>query len=90
MSVDPDFLSALKGSRLTTAEVFYHMPDHPGLLQTFLWQTYDVAPDYPRLMQFLDYWKREIEAVIHSVRVAHAELVKPVEWRGADVQYLLN
>jgi uncharacterized protein Usg len=90
MPVDPDFKRALKGARLTTAEVFYHLPDHPGLLQTFLWQTYDAAPDYPRLMQFLDFWRREIEAVIHSVRVAHAGLIKPAEWRGADVEYRLQ
>ena len=23
--------------RLTTAEILYHMPDHPTLLQTFHW-----------------------------------------------------
>ena len=90
MRADPDFVTALKGARLTTAEVFYHLPDHPGLIQTFLWQTYDQAPDYPRLMRFLDFWRREIEAVIHSVRVAHAGLVKPAEWRGADVELRLH
>ena len=26
----------LKGYRLTTAEILYHMPDHPKLLQTFV------------------------------------------------------
>ncbi|MEQ8404688.1 MAG: Usg family protein [Oceanicaulis sp.] len=90
MRTDPDFLTALTGARLTTAQVYYHLPDHPGLLQTFLWQTYDQAPDFPRLMGFLDFWRREIEAVIHSVRVAHAELIKPAEWRGADVELRLN
>lgn len=90
MRADRDFIDALKGARLTTAEVFYHMPDHPGLLQSFLWQTYDQAPDFPRLMRFLDFWRREIEAVIHSVRVAHADLITPADWRAADVQYRLN
>ncbi|MCW5724220.1 MAG: usg protein [Maricaulaceae bacterium] len=76
----------LRGYRLTTAEVLYHMPDHPGLLQSFLWQTYDIAPRYPRLTRFLDFWRREIVAVIHTVRVAHAGLVRPAEWRGADIE----
>jgi uncharacterized protein Usg len=58
MAADPDFMRALRGARLTTAEVLYYMPDHPQLLQSFLWQTYDAAPDYPRLMKFLDHWRR--------------------------------
>lgn len=90
MSVDPDFRRALDGARLTTAEVFYFLPDHPDLIQSFLWQTYDVAPDYPRLMEFLEFWRREIEAAIHSVRVAHNELVKPASWRGADVEFRIH
>ena len=90
MTHDADFKRAFAGARLTTAEVFYHMPDHPGLLQTFLWQTYDLAPDYPRLMRFLDHWRSHIEAVIHSVRVAHAGLIKPMDWRGVDVELRLN
>ena len=32
----------LKGYRLTTAEILYRMPDHPDLLQTFLWQELDL------------------------------------------------
>lgn len=89
MRVDEDFAVQLRGSRLTTTEVLYHLPDYPGILQSFLWQTYDVAPDYPRLHQFLDHWRREIEAVIHTVRVAHAGLIKPAEWSGAEL-YELN
>lgn len=89
MRSDPDFAAQLKGARLTTAEILYHMPDYPGLLQSFVWQTQDIAPDFPRLHRFLDHWRREIEAVIHSVRVAHAGLVKPAEWRGAEL-YSLN
>lgn len=85
MRTDPDFAAQLRGARLTTAEILYHMPDYPGLLQSFVWQTQDIAPEFPRLHQFLDHWRREIEAVIHTVRVAHAGLVKPAEWRGAQL-----
>ena len=60
------------------------MPDHPSLLQMFLWQQYDLAPRFPGLNRFLDYWRREIEAVLHSVRVAHSQLIGPTEWRAVD------
>lgn len=58
--------------RLTTAEILYHMPDHPGLLQVFVWQCMDRAPNYPRLTRFLDYWCRNLDGVLHTVRVAQA------------------
>ena len=35
----------LKGYGLTTAEMFYHMPDFTHVLNTFIWQDYDIAPD---------------------------------------------
>lgn len=74
---DIDFVRQLRGERLTTAEVLYYLPDHPALLQRFLWQTLDWAPEYPRIHKFLDYWRLEIEAVIHSVNVSAAGLVSP-------------
>lgn len=80
--VDPDFAGRLQGRRLTTAEVLYFIPDHPALLQSFMWQTLDVVPDFPRVHQFLDFWRREIDAVIHSVQVTASGLVTPakIEW----------
>jgi uncharacterized protein Usg len=71
----------LRDYRLTTAEIVYHMPDHPSLLQTFVWQTYDVAPRYPRVHRFLAYWETSIEGRLHSVNIASARLVKPSEMR---------
>jgi uncharacterized protein Usg len=76
--------------RLTTAEILYHMPDHPGVLQTFIWQKHDLAPRFPELGRFLDFWRREIEAPLHSVRVASAALTRPAELRYADGQFMLN
>ncbi|MDB5429108.1 MAG: hypothetical protein JWP35_224 [Caulobacter sp.] len=77
MQMPSDFARQLAGERLTTAEVIYYMPDHPVLLQRFLWQTLDLAPDYPRVHRFLDFWRREIDAVIHSVSVGAHGLVAP-------------
>lgn len=74
----------LDGYRLATAEVLYYMPDHPALLQSFVWQTLDLAPTYPRIQKFLDFWRREIDAVIHSVRLANGELLAPAPIRRAD------
>jgi uncharacterized protein Usg len=67
----------LKGWRLTTAEVTYFMPDHPRLLQSFVWQTLDLAPRYPRITAFLDHWRAEIEATIHSVRLCSGQTLAP-------------
>jgi uncharacterized protein Usg len=64
----------LRDYRLTTAEILYRMPDHPNVLQTYIWQKVDLVPEYPVLRKFLDFWKREIEADLHSVRVATARL----------------
>jgi uncharacterized protein Usg len=74
----------LQDYRLTTAEILYHLPDHPNLLQTFIWQDLDIAPRYPVLHKFLDFWTREIEGRLHSVRVASARLVKPATIGHAD------
>lgn len=74
---DRDLSSQLNGWRLTTTQVLYYMPDHPKLLQSFVWQTLDLAPRYPRVRQFLEHWRREIEAVIHSVQIASGEQLAP-------------
>lgn len=74
---DNDLMRQLGGERLTTAEVLYYLPDHPALLQRFLWQTLDFAPGFPRVHKFLGFWRREIEAVIHSVNVTAAGLIAP-------------
>ncbi len=75
--------SQLRNYRLTTAEILYHMPDHPGVLQSFVWQDLDLAPRFPVLRRFLDFWRRDIEGRLHSVRVASAALVTPGEIRAA-------
>ncbi len=67
--------------RLTTAEILYHMPDHPGLLQTFVWQELDIAPRFPVLHRFLDFWTHNLDGRLHSVRIASASLVTPGRMR---------
>ena len=48
----PDFIKQLAGYGLATARILYHLPDHPRLLQTYIWQDYDLAPDFPILSNF--------------------------------------
>jgi len=80
----------LQDYRLTTAEILYHLPDHPSLLQTFIWQDLDIAPQYPVLHKFLDFWKREIEGNLHSVRVASSKLIQPAKVRHTGTMLYLH
>jgi uncharacterized protein Usg len=73
----------LDGYRLTTAEILYHLPDHPALLQSFVWQDLDIAPKFPVLHKFLAFWERSLDGKLHSVRVGSAKLISPAEVRHA-------
>jgi uncharacterized protein Usg len=80
----------LRGYGLTTAEMFYRMPDHPSVLNTFIWQDYDLAPDYPRLFKFIEFWQDEIEGALHSVRFAHRKQISPGDWRHVTHEVTLH
>ena len=80
----------LQDYRLTTAEILYHLPDHPSLLQTFLWQEYDLAPHFPELYRFLDFWTRELDGKLHSVRLGSKKLITPEEIGFCRLEYLIN
>lgn len=76
--------------RLTTAEILYHMPDHPKLLQTYVWQEMDIAPRFPVLHRFLAFWQRDLDGKLNRVRVAHAGIVGPAGTRFVDLQVALH
>lgn len=80
----------LHGFRLTTARILYHFPDHPSLLQTYLWQDYDKNPDFPVLLKFLNFWERELDGKLHSVFVDSCEIIKPSEFRPINNEFYLN
>jgi len=80
----------LKGWSLTTAEILYRMPDHLDLIQSFTWQEYDIAPRFPRLRGFLDFWRHKIEGPIHMVRLAHHPIVGPAEFRPVGTEWRLH
>jgi uncharacterized protein Usg len=80
----------LKDYRLTTARIYYHMPDYPDLLQTYVWQELDLAPEFPNLRKFLDFWQKSLDGKLHSVKVASAKLVKPASWRHERLSLALH
>lgn len=85
-----DFRRRLEGYGLTTANILYRRPDHPWLLQTYVWQDYDLCPNFPALNKFLNFWLETIEGPLHSVTVAHAKLIKPAEIRAIDGEFRLH
>lgn len=88
--VDDAFRLQMEGYGLTTANILYRLPDHPAILQTYLWQSYDLAPKFPELEKFLDFWDRELEGPIFKVEVAHKTLVGPNEWRAVKSLYRMH
>jgi uncharacterized protein Usg len=80
----------LRDYRLTTAEIIYRFPDYPVLLQSYVWQELDIAPKFPTLHKFLDFWDRELDGKIHSVKVMHAELVTPAEFKLVQGSLLIH
>lgn len=79
-----------RGYRLTTAEILYHMPDHPQLLQTFLWQDFDLAPKFPILRKFLDFWEARLDGKLHSVTIATTPVIAPHDLRHAAMTLRLH
>jgi uncharacterized protein Usg len=90
LMVSVDFRRQLEGFGLTTANILYHLPDHPGILQNYIWQQHDLHPHFPELRKFLDFWSRELDGLLHSVTVAHCRLIKPAEFKTLDGEFRLN
>ena len=80
----------LNDYRLTTAQILYRLPDHPSLLQTYVWQDYDLCPRFPALKRFLAFWLETLEGPLHSVTVAHARLIRPAEIRAVNGEFRLH
>ena len=77
----------LKGYGLTTAEMFYHLPDYPHVINTFVWQDYDLAPDHSHLLKFIEFWRDEIEGPLHSVRFVHRKMIASGDWRHVTGEF---
>lgn len=89
-NVSEDFKRQLAGYGLTTAEILYRRPDHRWLLQSYVWQNYDLFPNFPALKDFLAFWQDKLEGPLVSVTVAHSKLIKPAEIRAIDGVFRLH
>ena len=88
--VSRSFKRQLEGYGLTTAEILYRRPDHPWLLQTYVWQEYDLCPTFPELQGFLAFWRKSLEGILHSVTVAHSGLIRPAEIKAINGEFRLH
>jgi len=88
--ISRDFQRQVQGYGLTTAQILYRRPDHPWLLQTYVWQNYDLCPDFPELQGFLQFWQKSIEGALHSITVAHSRLIKPAELKAVGGVFRLH
>lgn len=85
-----DFRRQLEGYGMTTANILYRLPDHPAIIQSYVWQEYDLHPHFPELKKFLEFWTQKIEGALHQVIVAHARLIKPAELKLAGAEFRLH
>ena len=85
-----DFESMLRGYCLTTAEILYRLPDHPALLQTYIWQDYDLHPRFPKLKAFLDFWTAKLDGPLFKVTVAHKGLIAPSELKLVRAEFRVH
>lgn len=83
-------IQLLRDYRLTTAEIIYHLPDYPELLQSYIWQEYDMAPRFPVLNRFLDFWSHNLDGKLHSVYVASHRIITPGEVRIFGTEFTLQ
>lgn len=90
MQVAPALAQRVDGFGLTTAQIVYRIPDNQSLLQEFIWQQFDLFPDFPALCKFLKFWEERIEGPLHSITVAHARLIRPSELQRQDGAYRLH
>ncbi|MCJ8521473.1 uncharacterized protein Usg [Pseudorhizobium tarimense] len=90
MRFSSDIECQLSGYGLTTAHILYHIPDFESVLQTYVWQDYDRAPDFPEMRRFLDFWASELDGPLHSVRYTHRRLIGPQEWRQINGEFKIH
>ncbi len=88
--ISSGFKLQLQGYGLTTAHILYRLPDHPRILQSYVWQEYDLAPQFPELERFLAFWRAKLDGALHSIDVAHKSLIGAAEWKKVDAAFNLH
>src|SRR5262245_15184421 len=85
-----EFIQQLQGNGRTTAEIVCRRPDRKWLLQSYVWQNYDLFPKFPKLQEFLAFWQEKLEGPLHSVTVAHSRLIRPASFTSVDGVFRLH
>ena len=89
-SASGDFHQPGRLGPVPSPQILYRLPDHPSLLQTYVWQDYDLCPRFPVLNRFLAFWLEKLEGPLYSVTVAHSRLIKPAELRAIGGEFRLH
>jgi len=77
----------IKRKELVLVGIIYYLPDYKSLLNEFYCQFDDIVPDIPRVHEFLNYWKNNIEAPIKEVKVSFSSTNKLIK---ADFYRTIN
>jgi uncharacterized protein Usg len=85
-----EFRLQMAGYGLTTANILYRLPDYPAIIQSYIWQEYDLHPEFPELRRFLDFWVQKLEGPLHAVTVTHSGVIKPAEIRLLDGEFRVH
>jgi len=70
--ISEDFRKQVSGYGLTTAHILYRRPDHRWLLQSYVWQAYDLFPKFPELQRFL---AKRMNAKVTEVASSHVPML---------------
>jgi uncharacterized protein Usg len=90
-AVSRDFRKQVLGNGPTTAEIVYRRPDRRHwLLQSYVWQDYDLFPSFPALHDFLAFWEKSLDGPLFAVTVAHSKLIEPTELRAIEGVFRLH
>lgn len=90
--VSQDFQKQVAGYGLTTAKILYRKPNALWLINPnwYLWQEYDLCPDFPELKKFLLFWQKSLSGPLYRVTVAHCKLIKPAELKAINGEFRLH
>ena len=88
--MNQDFVRQDEGYGLTTAGILYRLPDHPAILQEYVWQDYDLAPGFPELNRFLSFWTAGLKGAVYRVTVAHKALIGPADLKPVNGEFRLH
>jgi uncharacterized protein Usg len=60
----------LKRKEIVLVGIIYYLPDHRNLVNEFYCHFEDIVPEIPRVHEFLNFWKNNIDAMIKQIEVS--------------------